>query len=103
MIDGKYRIFAKTPFGPINAVFEFVCEENGRLKGTFTDDKDPDTHVPVKRGAYDGDSFKCGIMMPTPVGAMDVNVTGEVNGDAISGKIKALMGATKFEGTRTAE
>ena len=100
MVEGKYRITGKSPFGMITCIMDFKCEENGKLRGTYTDEANPDEHIPIKRGSYDGDSFKVGFVMNTPVGGMDVNASGTVDGDFISGKIKALMGAAKFEGTR---
>lgn len=103
MVDGKYRISAKSPFGMVTCTIVFECEDNVRLKGTYTDEAKPDKHIPLKRGSYDGNTFKCGFIMDTPVGGMDVNASGSVDGDIITGKIKALMGAAKFSGTRIIE
>ncbi|MGI6462929.1 MAG: hypothetical protein ACOX04_04800 [Candidatus Scatomorpha sp.] len=100
MIDGKWQIKVISPFGEMNPVFEFICGERGRLKGTCYETPALDNPIPIKRGKFDGNDFSFGFMMGTPMGAMDCNVSGSVEGDAITGAIKVIMGSTPFDGVR---
>ena len=96
MVAGKWNVALKTPMAALEVVFD-LAEENGVLTGNLCDSNGAS---PISNGTVNGDEFSFDVNMKTPIGAMDITVTGAVDGDAISGKAKMKMGSMNFTGTR---
>ena len=75
---GKWDVLVKTPGGDFPATASLV-DEGGKLTGTFGSQMG---EVPVT-GVVDGKSVKLTMTAQTPSGAMNVTLTGDLDGDSI--------------------
>lgn len=95
-VSGDYEIVAK--MGGKDVPGSFHYEENGsELTGTATT---MGATADITDGTVTGNMFKHKMKMKTPVGTMKVNVSGEVKGDEIFGKMKAGFVSLDFSGKR---
>src|SRR5262249_1738837 len=95
-LAGKWDVTFVTPGGefPANAT---PTEEGGKISGTFGSQMG---EAPIS-GTVDGRTFKLTLTAQTPQGAMDVALTGEVDGDSIKGKAEiAGMGQMEWTAKR---
>lgn len=95
-LAGKWDVTLMTPGGefPANASF---TEDAGKITGTFGSQMG---EVPVS-GTIEGRAFKLTMTAQTPQGAMEVTMTGDVDGDAIKGKAEvAGMGQMEWTAKR---
>ncbi len=95
-LTGKWDVTLMTPGGefPANASF---TETAGKVSGTFGSQMG---EVPVN-GTIEGRTFKLTMTAQTPQGAMEVVMTGDVDGDAIKGKAEvAGMGQMEWVAKR---
>ena len=97
-IDGKWEITINSPMGAQKAQLD-VKEEGGALTGTQTAQGNTQA---LANGKVDGDalSWSANITNPMP---MTLDFTGTVDGDKISGSVKAgAFGSFPFTGAKTA-
>jgi hypothetical protein len=95
-LAGKWDVTFSTPGGdfPANATF---TEEGGKVSGTFGSQMG---EAPIS-GTVEGRTFKLTLTAQTPQGAMEVALTGEVDGDSIKGKAEiAGMGQMEWSAKR---
>jgi len=95
-LAGKWDVTFSTPGGdfPANATF---TEEGGKVSGTFGSQMG---EAPIS-GTVEGRAFKLTLTAQTPQGAMEVALTGEVDGDSIKGKAEiAGMGQMEWSAKR---
>jgi hypothetical protein len=95
-LAGKWDLTFITPGGefPANATF---TEDAGKVSGTIGSQMG---EAPVA-GTLEGKTFKLTMTAQTPQGAMEVAMTGELDGDAIKGKAEiAGMGQMEWSAKR---
>jgi len=95
-LAGKWDVTLMTPGGefPANANF---TEDAGKVSGTFGSQMG---EAPVS-GTLEGHTFKLTMTAQTPQGAMEIVMTGDVDGDAIKGKAEiAGMGQMEWSAKR---
>lgn len=108
MITGKWQTHANSPLGEMDPLLVLRCDEDGKLHGECYVPPTSTEPIELKRGKYDGDSFSFRFakdvkLAGKPIGKMEFSWSGNVDGDNISGKIKALMGSIPFNGNRVEE
>src|SRR5262249_49864185 len=77
-IGGKWDVTIKTPGGDFPATAT-LTDDGGKLSGTFGSQMG---EVPVT-GSLEGNTIKLTMVAQTPQGAMNVAMTGDLDGDAI--------------------
>src|SRR5262245_44114615 len=95
-VDGKWEITINSPLGAHKAKLEFAADGNRRT-GT---QQAQGTTQPVANGKVDGSkvSWSANITSPMP---MTLEFSGNVEGDAIKGSVKAgSFGSFPFSGGR---
>ena len=95
-VDGKWEITINSPLGAQKAKLEFTAS-GGTLTGT---QHAQGVSQPVTNGKVDGNtvSWSANITSPMP---MTLEFTGNVEGDAIKGSVKAgSFGSFPFAGAR---
>lgn len=95
-IDGTYKVILKTAQGDLESILTYKTEGNV-LTGSVTA---LGNSAEVENGKVDGNSFEHSMKMQSPMGKLKTNVTGTVDGDSISGKMKMLIGNMTYAGTR---
>lgn len=96
-IDGTYQIEIDTPMGKQTAKLTLKTD-GGALSGTMEDSFGKHE---FSGGKAEGDKFAWGQEMDSPFGKMQLDVTGQVAGDSISGEVKAgNFGTSPFTGQR---
>ena len=96
-LAGKWDVTFVTPGGEFPATANLTQDAPGKVSGTFGSQMG---EVPVA-GTLDGKSFKLTMTAQTPQGAMEVVMTGDVDGDAIKGKAEiAGMGQMEWTAKR---
>ena len=97
-VDGKWEITINSPMGAQKAALD-LKNDGGALSGSQTAQGQTQ---PLANGKADGDtlSWSANITSPMP---MTLDFTGTVDGDKISGSVKAgSFGSFPFSGARTA-
>jgi hypothetical protein len=91
---GKWDVMLKTPGGdfPANAT---LTDEGGKVSGTFGSQMG---EVPVN-GTVEGKALKITMVAQTPQGAMNVTMTGDLDGDAIVNGKADIEGMGQMEWT----
>jgi len=96
-LAGKWDVTLVTPGGEFPATATLTQDAPGKISGTFGSQMG---EVPVA-GTVDGKSFKLTMSAQTPQGAMEVVMTGDLDGDAIKGKAEiAGMGQMEWSAKR---
>src|SRR4029079_10128357 len=80
-LAGKWDVTFVTPGGEFPASANFT-EEAAKVTGTFGSQMGE----PPVAGTIEGHTFKLTMTAQTPQGAMEVQLTGDVDGDALKGK-----------------
>lgn len=97
-LAGKWDVTFVTPGGEFPATANLTQEAPGKVSGTFGSQMG---EVPVA-GTLEGNSFKLTMTAQTPQGAMEVVMTGDLDGDAIKGKAEvAGMGQMEWSAKRS--
>jgi len=91
---GKWDVTIKTPGGDFPATANFA-EEGGKLTGTFGSQMG---EVPVT-GTIDGKALKLTMIAKTPQGDLTVELSGDVDGDAIVNGKAEIVGMGQMEWT----
>jgi hypothetical protein len=95
-IDGTYRGTAQSPLG--SAECTLTLKANGtRLTGRASA---LGIESELKNGTVKGNSFACQAEGDGPIGHMVLAIRGVVEGDKVSGTVKAGLVSARFEGTR---
>lgn len=96
MVTGKWKLILKTPMGEGEAFLD-VVEENGVLTGTLTNEGDVSE---ITGGKVEGNEFSFRAKIGSPMGKLTFKVSGTVDGDNMTGKVKVAIGTSNFTGTR---
>lgn len=96
-IDGKYKVELETTLGPQS--IELTLESDGNsLSGSM------DGHFGAQTfsgGTINGNDFSWTVKLQSPVGEMQLDVSGTQNGDEISGQVQlASFRPSTFKGIR---
>jgi hypothetical protein len=97
-VDGKWEIVINSPLGAQKANLELATDGTA-LTGTQTAAQGSG---PLENGKADGDNVSWSAKITSPM-PMTLDFTGTVEGDKLSGSVKAgSFGSFPFAGTRTA-
>jgi len=94
-IDGTYDVIVNTTAGKESGSMTLVADGDV-LTGSVTAFGET-TDI---TGEVDGDSFEFETEINSPVGKLQVKITGEVEDDEVSGRFKTPMGNLVFNGER---
>ena len=95
-IEGTYNIKLKTPLGFMKAVVE-MHEEGAVCSGKVTC---LDSVAPFENGEVDGNHFKFHAVMPTPIGKIQFDMAGQVEGDTFTAVTDSTLGHIDVTGER---
>ena len=97
-VDGKWEIVINSPLGAQKAALDIATSGN-ILTGTQTAQQGSG---PLENGKVDGNSLSWSAKITTPL-PLTLDFTGTVDGDKLSGSVKAgSFGSFPFSGNRTA-
>ena len=97
-VDGKWEIVINSPMGAQKATLE-LATSGGGLTGTQTAAQGSG---PLENGKVDGDAVSWSAKITSPM-PMTLDFAGAVDGDTLSGSVKAgSFGSFPFSGTRVA-
>jgi hypothetical protein len=97
-VDGKWEIVINSPLGAQKAVLDMATNGNS-LTGTQTAQQGSG---PLENGKVDGNSLTWSAKITNPM-PLTLDFTGTVDGDKLSGSVKAgSFGSFPFSGNRTA-
>lgn len=97
-IDGTYKVTGEAKGVAVEGTIE-VKTDGDTLTGTA---HLRDIEMPLEDGKVNGNDFTCNVVAPTPMGNMKFKVQGTVDGDKVSGTLKALLVKASFSGERIA-
>lgn len=95
-VAGTYAITEQTPIGAMNAVVTINADGTGQVVGPMGEN-------PFENAVISGGDISWSMTIDTPMGEMDVNWSGTVDGDAFSGAITSKTDEILFSGTRQGE
>ena len=96
-VDGTYKIEMDTPMGKQESTLTLKTD-GGKLSGST---ESMFGKLDFSGGTVTGDSFAFTMKMSGPMGDMQLDYTGQVSGDNISGSVKAGdFGSSPFKGKR---
>ena len=97
MYNSLYNVVAKAPMlGRQKGKYDFK-NNDGAISCVVTFMK---REVPVEELVIDGNSFSGICNAPSPMGTMKLEVSGTIDGNAISGMMKTPMGDMPYTGER---
>ena len=97
-VDGKWEIVINSPLGAQKASLDIATDGNS-LTGTQTAAQGSG---PLENGKVDGNTVSWSAKITTPM-PLTLDFTGTVDGDKLSGSVKAgSFGSFPFTGNRTA-
>ena len=96
-VNGTYRIPVETPAGRVEITLILNVEGNSLCGCT----KAFSAEAPFKGGSVNGNDFRFTVSEVTPMGIIDLEYTGTVDGGKISGQVKTPLGLKFFSGDRT--
>ena len=94
-LDGKWTLLFETPMGNIDAVATFKTDGQ-ELSGTMESQAGSVSF----KGTVKGNGFGFTMNVPSPQGDMSVQITGEVDGDALKGAFDFGQGTGTWTGKR---
>ena len=95
-IDGTYQGKASSPFGSTDCTLTLMA-----VGATLTGHASAmGIESAIQDGTVDGNSFTCTVEGNGPLGHMVLAIEGTVEGDKITGTVKAERMAARFEGAR---
>ncbi|MCJ2177244.1 hypothetical protein [Novosphingobium album (ex Hu et al. 2023)] len=96
-VAGSYDCITKTPMGPQKGVLTIVPGEGDTFTGNIAGDLGS---MDIKNGTISGNTLTWQMKMTMPM-PMDLDCTATVEGDALTGKVKAgMFGTMDLTGTR---
>ncbi len=97
MVDGTYQIAIDTPMGKQESKLTLKTEGN-KLSGSM---ESPFGTMEFKDGTVKDGDISWSMEISSPMGSMKLDYKGKVEGDAISGEVKAGdFGSSPFTGKR---
>ena len=97
-VDGKWEIVINSPLGAQKATLDFATDGNS-LSGTQTAQQGSG---PLENGKVDGNAVSWSAKITNPM-PLTLDFSGTVDGDKLSGSVKAgAFGSFPFSGNRTA-
>ena len=97
-VAGEWMVTFQSPRGPLDFTM-YVLQDGRRLTGRLSNENG---EFPL-RGSVDGPNFTITWSFPDTGGPVEITFTGTVDGDKLSGSVKAgSFGSFPFTGTRTA-
>jgi len=97
-VDGKWEIVINSPLGAQKATLD-IATNGGTLTGTQTAQQGSG---PLENGKVDGNTVSWSAKITTPM-PLTLDFTGTVDGDKLSGSVKAgSFGSFPFTGSRAA-
>jgi hypothetical protein len=96
MIEGKYSFSGTTPLGVQTGALE-LRQKGKTLTGSFTA---LNASADFDQGSADGDTFSFSVSLETIFGEFQLDVSGKINGDSLSGNIKNPGFAFDISGVR---
>lgn len=98
-VAGTYDCVVKTPMGDQKAVFTVVPGDDGKsFTGTLSSDMMG--NMDIEDGSVDGDTLSWDMKMTVPM-PMDLDCSATVNGDQLTGEVKAgAFGSMALTGER---
>jgi hypothetical protein len=98
-VAGKFAIVVDSPIGQQEGFLDYAVDGD-MLTGSASALGET---AEISDGKVDGDTFSHKIKTKTSVGKVKMQVSGAVDGDAISGEFKIAFGSMPFTGTRVQE
>ena len=96
-LDGTYNIELQSPMGKRNGKLTLKTDGTS-LSGTYAGERGEQS---FDNGTVEGNECAWAINMSGPMGQIQLNFTGVVNGDAISGNVQlGSFGSATFSGIR---
>ncbi|MCJ2188148.1 hypothetical protein [Novosphingobium beihaiensis] len=96
-VAGNYDCITKTPMGPQKGVLTVVPGEGDTFTGQITGDLGS---MDVKNGTVSGNTLTWQMKMTMPM-PIDLDCTATIEGDTLTGKVKAgMFGTMELTGTR---
>lgn len=96
-VAGSYDCVTKTPMGMQKGVLTVVPEGGDTFTGQITGDLGT---MPLENGTIEGDTIRWKMTMTKPM-KIELTCTATIQGDVLSGKIKAgFFGTMDLNGTR---
>lgn len=96
-VAGSYDCVTKTPMGPQKGVLTIVPGEGDTFTGNITGDLGS---MDIEHGTVSGNTLTWQMKMTMPM-PMDLDCEATVDGDALTGKVKAgMFGTMDLTGTR---
>jgi len=96
-VAGTYDCVTKTPIGAQKGRLTIVPDDAGGFSGAITGDLGS---MDIKNGRVSGDTLTWQMKMTMPM-PMDLDCTATVDGDTITGEVKAgMFGSMALTGTR---
>ena len=95
-VVGQWKLNVETPNGTTNPILTINAADAG-YSGTYVD---PRGSFELKEIRVDGNTFSFPLTITIPIGTLDLQYTGKVEGDTISGSIGNPQGAIPFVGVR---
>lgn len=95
-VAGTYSIPVETPAGRVEITLVLNVEGNF-LNGCT---KVFSAEAPFKEGSMDGNDFTFKVNEMTPIGPIDLEYIGTVDGNKISGQVNTPLGPKFFNGVR---
>ena len=97
MIDGIYNVKLKTPLGSLKAVVYLNDNGDNTCSGKITCMK---SVAPFETGEIDGNNFKFSAIMPTPLGKINFDMVGHIDGDTFYAETDSKLGHIIVSGER---
>ncbi len=93
---GEWVLSIDTPRGVQNPTL--VVEANGEgYSGVYNSMRGP---IPIDSISFDGQSFAFPLVITVPIGEIEVNYRGSIDGDAMRGSVQNPRGEVAFTGSR---
>jgi hypothetical protein len=95
-VTGTYNIQIETPMGTMPARL-ILDSDGGSLRGSISAEIGVQS---FQGGSVSNDGFAFSMTMDSPMGAMKLDFSGTVRGDAVSGQVQTSFGVLGYKGTR---
>jgi hypothetical protein len=95
-IEGSWTLEVSTPRGIQHPTLE-VTADNGSYRGMYTGRRGA---LPIEEIQVQGNQFSFPLTVTMPMGEMDLQYSGQFNGDSMQGEIGNPRGSIGFTGKR---
>lgn len=90
---GTWTTVTDTPMGAMEAEMGLNADGTGYMEGMMG-------RTDFEGVTYEGNSFSVSFTADSPMGPMDMTMTGTVDGDNMTGESENMMGVSAMTGTR---